>query len=670
MTFSFFNIRISRHTLNLRKQILRVSNNKKWMALESLCDSGHDGIRTMTITIIFTTLFATSAFAASTKPLDPCDGKVYSANGRLCTVITANRFKQPVSAVGSSISVITNAELKRRGVRNVADAVKRVPGVALARTGGFGSTSTIRIRGSNPGQVRVMIDGVTVNDPTNTETFFDFGQVLTNNIERIEVIRGPQSSLYGADTTGGVVNIITKRHRENRTNAFSEVGSHGAYNNGLGYHGSQGKVYYGISGQHYIDRGFSRLSGGTEKDHTRVDDLKANIGADINEQVSFNVSGGASHDVEEFDPDGIPNGPALGKRTTYLGSAETKVKLLDGKLQNTVKVGAHTSDRKLDEPQGFFTFSTFDGKRYQASYQADLALRKRDVASAGVEWQRDKSFTTSTTGGPVTTDIDRRVDNKAVFGQYVLGITDDWTVTLGGRHDDHQTFGAANTYRATTAYDLASTNTIFRASYGTGFKAPSLFQLYAAGFGTPTLQPEKSKGFDVGVEQRLMDGRMTFSVTGFKNDYTNLITFDLGTFTYQNINRSNTRGVESGASFAVTPALLLSANHTYMLSEDETTHRSLARRPKHTINLAADLDVSERARIGGEMLYVSDMWDRDSGTLRVRPHTTVNLTGNFDINENYQLYANLENIFDKDYEEIVNFQAPGFTAFVGVRAEY
>lgn len=626
---------------------------------------------TLFLSLISSTIFSASSLAATSKPIDPCDGKVYSADGRLCTVITANRFEQKLEAVGSSVTVITSEEMQRRGVRNVADALKRVPGVAMARTGGFGSTTTFRIRGSNPGQVRVMVDGVTVNDPTNTEGFYDFGQVLTSNIDRIEVLRGPQSSLYGADTTGGVINIITKRGQGNHTSAFAETGSNGTYNTGASHQGIVGDFYYGASAQHYIDQGFSRNAATpNEKDHTRVEDFKANIGANLTDQISFDVSGGASHDVSDFDPSLTVDGPATSKRTSYLGAAETRVKMFDGKLKNTFKLGLSTVDRKSDEPLGFFRFSTFDGKRYQASYQADLALRTRDVASAGVDWQRDVSFTNNTTGGVTSTGIDKRVDNKAVFGQYVFGVTEDWTLTAAGRHDDHQTFGAANTYRITTAYDVQATDTILRASYGTGFKAPSLFQLFAAGFGTPTLKPEESKGYDVGFEQRFLNDKLMVGVTGFHNDYSNLITFDGGTFTYQNIDKSNIKGVESTISFAATPELLLTANHTYLLSENESTKRSLARRPRHTASIAANYDVSERARIGTEALYVSSQWDRDSGALRVRPHTTFNANGSFDINDNYQIYANLENLFDKDYQEIVGYQAPGFTAFVGVRMEY
>jgi vitamin B12 transporter len=630
---------------------------------------------TLFLSLVTTTLLATSSasFAASTKKYDPCDGKVYSADGRLCTVITANRFPQQMAAVGSSISVITSEEMERRGIRNVADALKRMPGVAMARTGGFGSTTTMRIRGSNPGQVRVLLDGVMVNDPTNTETFFDFGQVLINNIERIEVIRGPQSALYGSDTTGGVISIITKRQKGQRTSGFAETGTYGTTNIGLGHQGSIGNTYYGISGQRFKDKGFSRNAATPdEEDGTQVEDLKANIGVNIDDNTSVNFSGGASHDISDFDPSLTTDGPATSKRTSYYGSFEGKTKVLDGKLQNTVKLGVHQVNRKSDEPTGFFRFSTFDGKRYMGSYQADLALRKRDVLTGGIGWKRDKSFTNNTlrSTGITSTGIDRSVNNKAIFSQYVFGATDDWTITFGGRHDDHQTFGGTNTYRITTAYDVQATNTLLRSSYGTGFKAPSLFQLFAAGFGTPTLKPEKSKGIDFGFEQRLVDNRLVFGMTAFENEYDNLITFDSNTFTYQNINKANTRGIESSASFAATPELLLSANHTYLLSENEATKRSLARRPKHTATVGADLDVSDRARIGGELLFVSSQKDRDSGTLRVRPHTTVNLNGGFDINEHYEIYTNLENIFDKDYEEIAGYRAPGFTAFVGIRGEY
>lgn len=613
-----------------------------------------------------TVLLAGTAYAANN---DACNNSVFSPDGDLCVSITAHRLEQPLKNVGSSTTVVTREEMERRGIRNVSDALKRVPGAALARTGGYGSTTNIRLRGSDSGQVRVLIDGVTVNDPTNTENFFDFSTLQTNDIERIEVIRGPQSSLWGADTTGGVINIITRKHISgSETSGFAETGSNQTYRGGLSHYGTVEKISYGASIQHDTTKGYSRNAATrAEKDGARSTDMKGNLGIALLDNLSFDVAGGITDAKAEFDPSSTIDGPAHQDSLQYYGSAKATLKNFDDKLQQSIKASHFTVDRDLDEPLGFFRYSSFVGKRNQLTYQADLALRARDVATVGLDWQGDSASTSNTRLGITSAGINTDINNKAVFAQYILGLTEDWTVSLGGRSDDHSSFGRHHTYRATTAYHIPQTGTTLRGTYGTGFKAPSQFQLFAANFGNPNLKPEESKAFDIGVEQRLVDGRLVLSSTAFQSKVKNLIAFTTG---YQNVNRATVQGVESSASFAITPTVLVSGNHTWLNSEDESTHRSLPRRPKHVARAALDVDVTERARVGSELLYTSSQWDRATGLLRVHPHTTVNLNGSFDINDNIEIYSDLENIFNKDYQEIVGFQAPGFEAYVGVRARY
>lgn len=615
-------------------------------------------------------LLSTSALAAS--PEEGCTREWEIKNNRPCITITATRNAQPIDKVGSSVTVLTREDFKRNPTATVADTLKQVPGITLSRNGGVGATTQIRLRGAEPGQVRVLIDGISVNDASMSDNSFDFSTLLLDDIERIEVLRGPQSSLYGSDAMGGVINIITRKGKNRGFTAFAETGSYRTFHEGLGYGGGDDNFYYGGSFQHFRNAGFSRITAGTEEDGSRIADFKGNFGGKLMENFSVDFSGGYSDSSLEFDPSPTTDGPAFQDKKQAYGAGQAVLSLFDGVMENTFKLGANSTKRDFDEPLATSTrFSTFDGTRIQAGYQADVKTRPQDVATLGVEWQRDKSDTTATNTTNVTTQlVDRSVDNTAFYGQYMLGLTDDWTLTAGGRHDDHDQFGTFNTYRFTTAYNLPDTDTTLRASYGTGFKAPTLFQLFHPTFGTSSLRPEESTGYDFGIEQRFFDDRVNATVTAFHNDFENLIIFDTGTSSYRNVKKANAEGIETGLTFRASPDLLLSGNYVYMLSEDESNNRALQRRPRHSMTLSADYDVSEKGRIGASWRFVSRQWDTTSGTREVKPYGTVDLTGSYDINPNFTLYSRLENLFDRDYGEVARYNAAGMSAYVGVKANY
>lgn len=616
---------------------------------------------------ILSALFAAASFATT----DPCNSRLFSPDGDLCVTISATRSAQKRKHVGTATTVLTREELQRRGVRNLADALKRVPGVAMARTGGYGSTTNIRVRGSDSGQVKVILDGVVLNDPSNTENFFDFSTLQTHDVERIEIIRGPQSSLYGADTTGGVISITTRRPDQgSQTNAFAETGSHHTYRAGGSHYQVIGPVSFGGSVSHYRTEGFNRITTGTEIDGAHDTDVKANIAYQVMDNLKLIANCGFAFGTSDFDPTLTTDGPAYQDKETAYINTKAEHEMLNGRVKQTLSLDLFDVSRDFDEPLGFYRYSKYEGQRQQATYQADISFRERDLATLGLDWEKDEAETSTTRLGVASPGLGSQIINRAAYGQYIFGVGDDFTITAGGRLDEHSKFGKHATYRLTSAYHLPETNTTFRATYGTGFKAPSIFQLNAAGFGNPNLQPEESVGYDAGVEQKLMDGRLRFNVTAFKSETKNLVTFDFGTFTYQNINRANVWGVESAAGYDITPYMTVSANHTYMNTEDESTSRTLPRRPTHSAGVALDMDVMEDAKLGIEALHVSDMWDRPTGPLRVRSHTTYNATGSVELNKHYTVYVNLENLTDHDYEEIVGLQAPGFMAFVGLRASY
>lgn len=625
----------------------------------------------MTTRFFTTLLLSASASAFISGPAFAAVGEKQQ-NTALPVTVNAYRFEYPLDKTGSSVTVLTRDEMQRRGYKQVTEALKSVPGVSVTRNGGTGALSFIRLRGSNPGQVKVLIDGVAVNDPTNTESAFDFGSLTIDTIERIEVLRGPQSALYGSDAMGGVI-AITTRGSEGRGRSwegFAETGSYGTYQGGITHRGAVAGVKYGVSGTQYKTAGFSRARSGQEIDGSRISDLSGDIAIPVTEQFSVDARGHYNRSVADFDPSATTDGPAFSTSDSLQGQTNARLSLFDRAWQQRVTLAAHSVARGTDEPVGFFRHSTFDGTRKQATYQSDVHLRARDVATAGLEWQREEAENRSITGAGVrSTDLDRTNTMRSVFGQYLLGLGDNATLTLGGRHDDHQRFGAYDTWRATGAYTLPWTDTLLRASYGTGFKAPTLFQLYSR-FGSATLRPEESRGFDAGFEQPLWNRRITFGSGVFHTEYENLIDFDNATSRYNNIAKAVTKGVESTVTLRAAPDLLFSGNHTYLHAENGTNDRWLPRRPRHSASLAADYDISDAARIGAEWKYTGPSRDSNFNNTITKSYATVDVTGSYDFAPNFGLYGRLENLFDRDYQEVANYQTPGFSAYVGLRARY
>jgi vitamin B12 transporter len=591
-------------------------------------------------------------------------------------VVTANRMATPKDQVGSSVSVITRADIEQSGASQVFDVIKNVPGIAVSRTGGFGAAANVRLRGSNPGQVRVMIDGVFVNDPSGVNTEYDFASLPVGNIERIEILRGPQSALYGSDAMGGVINIITRKGEKGspQYNGQVEIGSFQTYRQSGGVSGATDKVNYSLQLQNDQNKGFSRSSLGSEKDGAHDRTVGATFGVKLTSNLKLDVSGNYSNLDTDFDPSARTDGPASTNRKTMLGRTALTLNTFDGAWQHIASLQGARTERENNQPTSSSNrFSAFDGEQYAAEYQTNLKLRERDVATLGAvsEKQQATANRTTSAGAIVQTLRERDFTTNSLYGQYMFGLGKGTTFTFGGRHDDHSLFGSANTYRLTAAQELNEGNTVMRSSVGTGFKAPTLTQLYGPFGANPNLNPEESTGYDLGVEQRFLNKKLLLGVTGFYNDYKNLIGYTSG---YVNINKASTQGIESIAEYKISPEWEVRASHTYLLAKDETTTFNLLRRPKHSFLVGTDYTVLGKASIGGDVRYVSQMGDvmnvSPFGTMYIKPFTTVDLRGSYDIDQNLTMYSRIENILDKRYQETNDYTAPGAAVYVGLRARY
>jgi len=583
-------------------------------------------------------------------------------------IVSANKVPTAQERVGSSVSIIDSAEIERRQQVQALDLLKRVPGVSISRNGGLGATSTVRLRGSESGMVKVLIDGVEVNDASGANNEFDFNSLLTGDIEKIEVLKGPQSALYGNDAMGGVINVITRRGEgETKIRGTLEAGAYGTFRQQASLTGGTQQVDYALSAANLHTDGFSRTFVGNEKDGTDARSVSGRVGVKASDILRFDLNAGWSWLDTEFDPFGADGASAQEKESWQVRGAGT-LSLLDGTFENVLAASYASTDREFDEPTGFYRFSTFDSRRKALDYQGNLRLRDADIATIGLSVDEEEGKTTNTVGTATSTGLDDSVTTKSAFVQYQAAVTSDLTLTLGGRVDDHEQFGTEGTWRATGAYQVPATGTVLRASYGTANKAPTLYQLYDPFYGNQNLMAEDGKGADIGFEQKLLNGRVGFGASLFRNTYTNMIGFSNG---YVNVARARTKGVE--LTFEATPleTVLFQANYTYLDAKDTRTGRDLPRRPQDTLNASIDWTVIEGVDVGAALRYVGKQRDTASATSPILDsYTTVDVTARWAVLDNVSLFGRVENLFDEDYQEVRTYRAPGRSAFGGVTVTF
>ncbi|HYE49399.1 MAG TPA: TonB-dependent receptor [Azospirillaceae bacterium] len=584
-------------------------------------------------------------------------------------VVTATRLPTPAGRVGSSVTVVPGDRLRAEQRTQLADALARVPGVSLQRNGGIGSTTTIRLRGSEPGQVKVLVDGVPVNDTSSANAEFDFNALLASGIERVEVLRGPQSALWGNDAMGGVVNVVTRRASSPlELEAAAEAGAYRTFRQSAAARGLAGGADYSVSLDHLRTAGFSRTAAGPERDATNLWNGKARFGFAVTETLRLEASGGREHLRTAFDPSITRDGPATQEKDTLHGRAAALLDLPGLRLRQTLAAYGSRTERDFEEPLGTNPASTFDGVRRGADYQADLSLRRADALTLGLSREVVTAETTSTSrAGVLRRGIDEAVGTNAAFAQYSLAATEALTLTLGGRHDDNSRFGGNGTWRATAAWAVAEGTTL-RASYGTGAKAPTLFQLFDASFGNAGLDVERSRGADLGVAQSFWGGRVVLEAGLFRNRFRDLIAF---TGRYVNVARARTRGAEAAVALRPLDGLELAANHTWLDSRDPATGLDLPRRPRHTTNLSLDWTPRPGALLGANLRRVTRQRDRAADPSPVVPgYTAVDLRASVRVLDGVELFGRVENLGGEHYQEVRGYNTPGRSAHGGVRVEF
>jgi len=608
-------------------------------------------------------------------------------------VITATRIETPVREVAAAVTLLTRTDLDRALRTSVFDALENAPGLTLLRNGGPGGVSSVFIRGMNSEHVLVTLDGLPLNDPVNPSRSFDFAHLSLAGVDRIEVLRGPQSPLYGSDAVGGAVNILTARGGgKPRLTMSAAGGSYRTFDGSLDVQGSAGVVRYafGLSGS--ATRGISAAGasypGNAESDGGRGTTLAGRLGATLKKGAEFDLiirGVSARTDLDNF---GGPFGDDLNhvqKLAAGLVRLQARFLQAGGRLEQKIGLSAFRSERTYDNPAdpdhpGESEGGSFQGSRLRFDWQNNLFLHAAQTLTFGFEAEKEagrSEYRYESAWGPGESLFPGRAAGRTGFYlQDQVRIKGRFFAAVGLRLDRHERSGLALTYRLAPAYLIERTGTKLRATLGTAFKAPSLYQLYAPAtswgpVGHPGLKAERSLGWEAGFEQSLWAGRVEFGLVYFRNDLENLIDFDFGQG-YVNVGRARTRGLE--ASLEARPADGLEGRLSYAQLEacDAESNTPLPRRPKDRFTAGLRWAAADRFEAGFSAAYTGPRPDRDYGAWPARPVTLAGFwllgaDASFAAGGGTRLFLRLDNILGVRYETIFGYGSPGRVVYGGVR---
>jgi vitamin B12 transporter len=588
-------------------------------------------------------------------------------------VVTATKTETPQERLGAAVTVVTEEEIQERNYATLEEALRHVPGVDIQRSGGLGKTAQIRIRGAGTQQVQVMIDGMRVKSPTLGVA--ELSDISLDAIERIEVVRGPQSTLHGADAIGGVVNIITKKGQGPPSGTVKlEAGTFETYREQATLSGSWKAFSYSLSGSHYDTRGYLKNDDATQNAFAGRFDFAFPWDATLTFSGRYSKTWSDlpvfSTNPTVFDPN------AQQQSETYLYNLAYDQKVFDW-WSTRLRYGQWWNNAGFQNPPppgGFTTISQINTRRREFEWLNSAKTGPWNTVTFGAEHRND--------AGRNRFAFRQEINVVSGFVQDELRLFD--RVILGGglRYEDNDVFGDALTGRASIAVLIKETGTKLRAAWGEGFRAPTLNDLFFPGFGNPDLLPERSESYEVGADQRLWQDRVRFGVTFFHNQFNNLIQIvpqPGGLFLPQNVGRAISEGVEFYSEVYPVDWLSLYANYTFTDSEDIATHKPLRRFPRHRWATGATF-TWDRLTLFAEAIAVTRQFETaaapatgknfNDGWFRIDLGGSYKIWGRIGVMERVDLIARFNNVTDERYEEALGFPAPPFNALIGVRMAF
>ncbi len=577
-------------------------------------------------------------------------------------IIEGTRLPTPLAETGTAITVVQADEIEAKAYQFLIDALAAAPGVTTTQTGSYGGVANVRIRGGSVSQSLVLLDGVPIGDPSGVDGAYDFSLLDTAEIERVEILRGAQSTLWGSDAMGGVINIISKQPDQGlEATVFVEGGAFNTARGGATLSGANQRGGFRLAATTITTDGISKAdeaNGNTEEDGYDGATLSAQANLALTNTMRLDAH--LRYMENDFEIDGfVPPSFALAdtadtsEAEQLIGNLRLTLEQLEGSLTHQFSVGG----TKIDRGGVFGGFASGnEGERTILRYQGTATVNDNYRLAFGVEQETASSESTFSPKA--------ETDNQGLFLLVEAKQIEGLTLTGGLRRDDHSDFGGVTTGRAAFAYDLGAF--VFRGSYSQGYKAPTVFQLTSS-FGplppNADLQPETSEGFDLGVDWQ--KGRTTASLTYFSRHTEDEIIFDLDS-RYSNLDETEATGVEADFAFGLSETLSLNGSYTYIDATNSLTGLRQIRTPEHS----GDLTLAyQQERLSGNITarYNGEELENARFGPQVDAWTRLDIAGNYQLTPMLGFYARIENITDEDYQQVSGYGTPGRSAYGGLR---
>jgi vitamin B12 transporter len=588
-------------------------------------------------------------------------------------IISATRGEQSLESTTSSATIITAKEIQERQLVTVGDALRSVVGVSVVRNGGPGGATLVFLRGANSAQTLVMIDGVQVNNPTLGG--FDFADLTTDNIERIEIVRGPMSSLYGSDANGGVINIITKKGQGVPKATLSiEGGRYATTREAAAISGQSGPVDYSLSLSHERSEGFSSLSIGTEPDGYLNTTLSSKLGLAVLGDGRLEFTGRywlAQTDLDGFDPNTFApmDDPEAKQRSQGLVAALSLQKPLadwwSQRLTVSLTRAQYWNKFMVSLPPPVYQHTEFDTRGQRVDWQHDLAVGGWMRVTTGAEYEGVMGENSGAGGHTINT--------VGFYAQSVIELPQGFSQTTAVRYDVNNRYGNTFTYKIEAAYLFAPTETRLRAGLGTAFHGPTIQDLFYPGFSNSTLTPETSETAEVGIEQSFWEKRVIIGVTHFRTSFDDLInlTFDPADCPPGNpfgcpinVDKARAEGQEVTLTLKPVKQVLIVSNYAHLTAKDQTTGATLVRRPRDKAHFGVTVMPVTPVVLTAEVDFVGRRADNGGSA---GSYWLARATGSYAVTKWLQLFGRIENLTNKQYEELLGYNAAGFSLFAGLR---
>jgi vitamin B12 transporter len=638
---------------------------------------------------VFSLVLLTSALVAEKEQ----DGQKGQKTLEHEIVVTANRVETSTKEVASSVTVITRKQLEETKKSTVMEALEDVLALHTTQNGPPGASSSVLIRGANSEHTLVMIDGIEMNDPITPSRSFDMSLLLVENVDRIEIIRGPQSTLYGSDAMGGVINIITRQTRGRPEFHLSTFGgSYGTVSGNAELSGSTDRVRYTIAATLYETNGFSAAStayeGNEEADGHRNLSLSGRLGVDLSANFSLDFTLrriDTKSDIDNAGGDFGDDPNHVQEYDTFYVMGQGRGLLLQNRWEQILRVALvdynRTSDNPVDELDPFSSeASEYKSKLGKIEWQNNLYLHETNTLTLGLDFQQEEGeswYRSESSLGPYESIFPlRKANNLGLFLQDQVRVAGQFFLTAGLRYDNHSQAESALTYRIAPVYFIDTTGTKLKATLGTGFKAPSLYQLFAPGtfygpIGNEDLEPEKSTGWDVGIEQYLLQNKLMLGFTYFDMRFENLIDFDF-LQGYINIKNAFSKGAEVILDARPADSISFLMTYTRLEAKDKDADQYLLRRPKDKFTARMNLRFLDRANVNLSVIHVGQREDSfyigwTPTRVTMNSYTLVHAAGAYDIFEYLQVFIRVDNILNAEYETVKGYGTAGLSAYGGIK---